>query len=284
MTSKRGGLLEETAATRHAAQRATSTGQTASRAGGRSGRVPRRRAQAGSRLVRTRRSRSPSATPRQPSELVRCRQRTPDPLREDSPTCTVARSLCRRCGSRAVRLHWLLARRAPPPQHCSPSAGVPTDASSHLPRQAGLDRRPPRRVSAVLDRAPPRSHRPVRRAFTPSPVRERSPRSYPTPSTRTSSARCSPLHPRPPVTDRSALDGSLASAQVTGSRSAAIAPHDRQLVRDHERSSHRPIAQRKLAPPDRERAVPITLEPCGASSRLDRASQRSPFRETAQLR
>jgi hypothetical protein len=46
----------------------------------------------------------------------------------------------------------------------------------------------------------------------------------------------------------------------------------------------RPIARRKLVPPDRERAVPIPVELRCPPSRLDRASQRSPGRETAQLR
>jgi hypothetical protein len=47
---------------------------------------------------------------------------------------------------------------------------------------------------------------------------------------------------------------------------------------------HRPIARRKLVPPDRERAVPIAVELRCPPSRLDRASQHSPCRETAQLR
>jgi hypothetical protein len=78
--------------------------------------------------------------------------------------------------------------------------------------------------------------------------------------------RC--LHP---LCDHHPTVLSLRHARSLPASAAAIAPH-------------RPIARGRLVPPDRERAVPIPVEPRCPAPRLDRASQHSPCRETAQLR
>jgi hypothetical protein len=71
--------------------------------------------------------------------------------------------------------------------------------------------------------------------------------------------------------DRHPTVVSLRHARSLPASAATIAPQ-------------RPIARGRLVPPDRERAVPIPVVPRCPPSRLDRASQRSPGRETAQLR
>jgi len=204
----------------------------------------------------------------------------------------------------------------------------------------------PRRSSAVRDRAPPRSHRPVRRTVTSLRRDSAPPRSRPSPRTREPSPGCSSPHaraPHGPVDSRQqpvpgSCDSSLVSRaswpwmnrrRLDGDDRPNDQPHDVDDGERHERpipppraelvpeewlrrclhslcdhhptvlslrharslptsaaaiALHRPIARRKLVPPDRERAVPIPVELRCPPSRLDRASQRSPGRETAQLR